>query len=170
MRTLRLSINAAVTGLLFILFITIMLTLLKSRSDSTFHGLHPGNVPNLRKVDWSLYPKTLIVAIRPGCPWCAASAGFYRDIQRFSSPQNLHIIVISPDAVETTRAYLHSLKVTVNDVLEVDFAAVGISGTPTLFLVGHDGRIESIWIGKLNSEGETHVFRTLNINRVQDVQ
>jgi hypothetical protein len=133
-----------------------------TKKDAT-PDLAPGSVLGLIGVDWSASDCTLVIAVRPGCGWCTASASFYRELQHLSSNSNLHLLAISPDGVGATRDYLDSLGVRIADVRQVDFEPVGIEATPTLVSVNQKGRITRLWVGKLSPEKEREVFASAKL-------
>jgi peroxiredoxin len=134
--------------------------------ESTSPYLARGSSISLAGVNWSANHKTLVMAVRPGCPWCTASAQFYLDILHSNSAKTFHIVSISPDTVQNTRSYLQKLHLNIEDIRQVEFELLGIQGTPTLILVDRNGHIESTWIGKLSPRKEAEVFQALTVTRI----
>jgi hypothetical protein len=95
----------------------------------------------------------LLLALRDGCPFCEASAPFYRDLLRSNGAM---------------LAFLKKQGLSVADVQHVSFDEFGIKGTPTLVLVGADGRVQATWAGQLSPEQESEVFKKLRLRRLSD--
>jgi thioredoxin-related protein len=116
-------------------------------------------------IDWSSSRCTLLVAVQPGCPYCTRSARFYKALLAATSTNSFRIVAVSSESVDATTAYIHSLGLDVQHVLEANFDDLRIQGTPTLLLVNNRGSIVSTWVGVLSAQGERDVFRTLRVAR-----
>lgn len=67
-----------------------------------------------------------------------------------------------PQSVREIEEYLASAGIAVDTILSLEPNSVGVSGTPTLFLVNKSGRIEKVWVGQLSTTEEQEVLRTLS--------
>jgi hypothetical protein len=61
-------------------------------SASLPQGPHIGSRIDLPGVKWPEKGSTLVLAMQPGCHWCEASAGFYRDLIRSNSRGDVHLV------------------------------------------------------------------------------
>ncbi len=100
------------------------------------------------------HPKTIILALQVGCPYCAASAPFYRELDAVASAKNIGIIAIFPQTVETSNKYLAALGLPPFAIYSTSLLSVGVSATPTLVIVDHSGRILRVWQGQLSPEAQ----------------
>jgi hypothetical protein len=155
----------AISGLLLLTFVVALYGLRGISFEASGNLLGPGSNIMLPDVNWSANRRTLIMAIRPGCPWCTASAPFYRNLLRSRAVDVFHVVAISPESVQKTRIYLSALQLDLSDIRQVDFEIVGVQGTPTLVLVNRSGRIEATWVGKLSPRGEDEVFGKITGHR-----
>lgn len=133
------------------------------------HILQIGRRLPIQGFDWASNRLTLIVAVRPGCPWCLASAPLYRDLQHLNSSRSFHLTFIAQEPVESTREYIHSLKIDCDDVRQEDFAQLGIEATPTVVLVGVSGKVEKKWIGYLPPESQRDLYHALHANYGKEI-
>ena len=109
---------------------------------------------------WSSYPKTLVIAIRRGCPFCDASLPFYRQLgeQEKSNVLRAHVLVVMPNDASSGSSLLKKDDVEVQGIFGQELDALKVSGTPTVLLLDSSGRIERAWIGQLTPRGEKEVM------------
>ncbi len=127
-----------------------------------------GSLVKLPGVDWPSDRRTLVFVLQSGCSYCRASVGFYRELLRGNSGQKFHTLAVMPEPVKEATAYINAHMLPIDDVREADLGELKIVGTPTLLLVGSDGRVEARWIGKLSRAVEDEVFARLGISRTID--
>lgn len=133
----------------------------------TVEIMRTGSKVRLAGVDWSANKRTLLFILQPGCSFCKASAGFYRDLLRSNREDAFHPLAIVPAALNEGAEFLSAYGIAIPDVRPADFGTLNVSGTPTLMLVGSDGRLQDSWTGKLTTEREEEVFRALGLHRPQ---
>lgn len=121
----------------------------------------PGTATNLGTkltlpgVDWSENKRTLVLALSSTCHFCTESAPFY---QRLGKEEGVRLIAVVPQDVTEGRAYLDRVRVPIGDVRQMPLDAIGVEGTPTLFLVDNEGRVSGKWVGKLSPDGESELL------------
>jgi hypothetical protein len=109
---------------------------------------------------WSRYPKTLVIAIRRGCPYCDASLPFYRRLgeQEKSNVLRVHVLVVMPNDASWGSGFLEKNEVEVEGIFGQRLDALRVSGTPTVLLLDSSGRIERTWVGLLSPRREQEVM------------
>jgi hypothetical protein len=129
------------------------------------HGIEAGGIVGqtlapLPGYSWSSYPKTLVIAIRRGCPFCDASMPFYRQLgeQERISVLRAHVLVVMPNDASSGSSLLRKGDVEVQGIFGQDLDALKVSGTPTVLLLDSSGRIERVWIGQLTQRAEKEVM------------
>jgi thiol-disulfide isomerase/thioredoxin len=129
------------------------------------HGSEEGGVVGqtlapLPGYSWSSYPKTLVIAIRKGCPYCDASMPFYRQLgeQEKSNVLRAHVLVVMPNDAASGSRFLSKDDVEVQGIFGQELEALNVSGTPTLLLLDSSGRIEREWVGQLSPRAEKEVM------------
>jgi thioredoxin-related protein len=109
--------------------------------------------------------RALILAIAPGCHFCNESMDFYKQLveRRDSSGSPVKVVaaVSSADAKDPEGTRLAESGVKVDGLVQVDFAKAKVSGTPTVVLVDRQGKVLSVWMGKLDSHGQSEVLKAL---------
>jgi len=169
MKDAKAIFRSVISGVLLAAFLFALYRFIGIGSLTVTQSLQNGSAIELAGVDWTANRRTPVIAVRPGCPWCTASAVFYRDILHSNSTNAFHVLAISPYSVQKTAIYLRSLGVNVGDVRQADLNSLGVQGTPTLVLVNQRGHIESTWIGQLSPEIEGEVFRHLGVDRIKEL-
>lgn len=111
-------------------------------------------------VTWSQAQKTLLIAVRPGCSYCTASAPFYRRLIEEAQGQ-ARLLVVSGVTEDETKTYLRELDLPLDEVKQVPMEKVGVIGTPTLILVDRNGAVVDSWVGQLPPDQETKVLDRL---------
>lgn len=72
------------------------------------------------------------------------------------------MIALVPQTAGEGQAYLKKLGVDINDVRQVSFGGLGVSGTPTLILVDGGGKVAAAWVGALPADKEDEVISRLH--------
>lgn len=123
-------------------------------------GLAGQTLEPLPGYSWSSYPKTLLIAIRRGCPYCDASLPFYKQLgeQEQSNMLRAHVLVVMPDAVSSGSGFLRKDDVEVQGIFGQNLNALDVLGTPTVLLLDSGGRIEREWVGQLTPGEEEQVL------------
>ena len=131
-----------------------------------------GLIPRLQKrappikiagVDWHASPATLVMALSTDCHYCKESSSFYRSLLAANGGNRFHAVAAFPQSPLNARHYLESEGVNVGDTRQVDFANLGVVGTPTLILDGNQtGAGNQVsWTGKLSPRREKKFTRVL---------
>ena len=132
------------------------------RGNDAGRSLRAGANIEMQGVDWGSSHKTFVLAVAPGCDFCAESAPFYRFLSSaVEKNEHLRLIAISPDSSNDPEDYLRQIGVKPNEVKKVSFKAIGIRGTPTLLVADPKGSISKMWVGKLNEVQEAEVLSEL---------
>lgn len=124
-------------------------------------SLQAGRKIALPGIDWSKSNRTLVLALSTTCHFCSESAPFYQKLQQ-QNPSNVRLVALLPQPVEDGRNYLTKLGVSLNEVVQAPLASVGVSGTPTLLLIDHDGAVTDSWVGKLSDGEAAQVIDRIN--------
>jgi thioredoxin-related protein len=117
-------------------------------------------------VDWSQSDTTLVLALRKECHFCTASAGFYQRIaQQAAGQSNIRLVAVLPDSLADAKQYLESLKLPISEIKQSNLPGIGVQGTPTLILVDNKGIVQQSWVGRLPSDRETEVLKSLHLGQ-----
>ena len=117
--------------------------------------------PSIGTVDYSASAKTVVLVIRSGCKFCTASMDFYRRLASAESVRTgrARVIVTGNESADVLRNYVRQHGFQPSDIVS---AALPTKGTPTLFIVGRKGTIESLWLGKVSDETERQIIDDLS--------
>lgn len=100
--------------------------------------IQAGTKISLAGIDWSKSNRTVVLALSTGCHYCSESALFYQKLQQ-QNLKNVRLVAVLPQSVEDGRNYLTGLGVSLDQIVQAPLASVGVSGTPTLLLINHEG-------------------------------
>jgi hypothetical protein len=146
-----------VAGLLSYVLITRYIS-----SNKTPHWLAVGEKLSLEGAPTSKGERTLVLALQRGCHFCAESAPFYRQLVTDATEDSgVHLVAALPQASAEGAAYIHELGIAITDVRQASLQQLRMRGTPTLILLGSDGVVQKLWVGKLPAEKEQEVFRSI---------
>jgi thioredoxin-related protein len=116
----------------------------------------------MRNVNFTEQPKTLVLALQTGCRFCNDSAPFYKRVIESVKDKNVKLVAVFPTAVEESAAHLSKIGLSNMEVKQSPLKGLDVSGTPTLILTNEKGEITDYWVGKLPPDKEAEVLNKLN--------
>jgi hypothetical protein len=125
-----------------------------------------GDELTLDNVVWSTSPHTLVLALQPNCTFTEASVPFYRDLLSSMAAAGTPAILVTPHPLSVATHMLASYGLSIAESRQARFSSIGVPGSPTLLLVGKDGRVKDSWVGRLSPSRERDVFQALGIARI----
>jgi hypothetical protein len=109
--------------------------------------------------------RALVIAVAPNCHFCNDSMAFYKQLlaQRDSAHSAVKVVaaVSSPEARADEQTKMSANGVKPDAVVQLDFRQIKVPGTPTVLLVDGNGKVLSVWMGKLDARGEREVLQSL---------
>ncbi|HKO43264.1 MAG TPA: hypothetical protein VJU84_08240 [Pyrinomonadaceae bacterium] len=122
--------------------------------------------PEIAGVDYTLAPRTLILALNVDCRYCTRSLPFYNALAkaRHEGAGQFNVIAafINKDA-ELVKSYAEEKQLSVPAIAGVDLNKLGVLTTPTIILVDGAGKVIDSWRGALQPDGEREVFEALGL-------
>jgi hypothetical protein len=122
-------------------------------------GINIGKRISIPGIDWNQHKRTLVLALSTTCHFCTESAQLYRQIEQ-QGLNDVKIVAVFPQPVLEAKAYQKGLGLSF-EVVQSSLNTLGVSGTPTLILVGPDGTVQDSWVGKLSDEEGARVLQRL---------
>jgi protein-disulfide isomerase len=115
----------------------------------THVSFQPGvKAPVVPGVDYASSDRTLVLFLSTHCKYCEISLPFYRDLSgRLGSNAARHIVAVFPQAAAEVKAFKEKENLDMDTVSGTQITDYGITGTPTLLLVGKDGNVINSWVG-----------------------
>jgi hypothetical protein len=107
--------------------------------------------------NWSASRVNVVAGIKSGCRFCQASLPLYRRLVSLTQEPGVSaaIYAVSSDSAEETKRFLSTGGVEPVGIYRRALSAMGISATPTLFLVDSSGAVRNIIVGRLSdAEGD----------------
>lgn len=106
---------------------------------------------------------TLLLAIRKGCHFCEDSMPFYKDLLELKSEDKISIPIVAvlPDSPVIARKFVASHKLALPVAANVNLGTIGVTGTPTMILVGAKRTVQQVWVGEQNPTQQTGVIAEL---------
>jgi peroxiredoxin len=106
--------------------------------------------------------KLLIITFSPGCPACQANQDGWMRLASTLEQKGVRVLWVSRDPVEITRDYCLKHGIRLSDTLADPpyrtFAQLGLARVPNTVLVGAEGRVEKVWVGRLDQAGWNTMF------------
>jgi hypothetical protein len=103
--------------------------------------------------------RSLLVFLRPDCPFCERSHSFLkRVVAEFSECPHLDVRFVLPPPAPGAREYLSDAGIGDATLLVSDLTAAGVPGVPSVALVDEDGAILRSWVGKLPTQQEENLL------------
>jgi len=128
-------------------------------------GLQKGDLlPPVPSVDYQLAEHTLLLVVNTHCEYCRQSLPFYKEIydKVAQKPNGTQVVAIFPNPPAEVDQYSRINNLDFHSVPAVKLAELGVSATPTIFLLGRDGRIQDFWIGALSAPNQQEVLRAID--------
>jgi hypothetical protein len=101
--------------------------------------------------------RLLIITFSPECPACQANRDGWMKLAGTLEQKGVRVLWVSRDPIEITRDYCVKHGISLSDVLADPpcrtFAQLGLARVPNTLLVGPDGRVEKVWVGRLDQAG-----------------
>lgn len=110
-------------------------------------SISAGERLNLPDVDWKQNKKSVVFFLNKDCRYCTSSAPVYRQLTEEAFKHNVKSLAVFPHSAEEAKAYLESIKLSVNEILIRPLPSYKIAGTPTVLFVNSSGTVEGVWVG-----------------------
>lgn len=120
-----------------------------------------GSSISVDNIDWRKNGETLILALSTTCHFCSESAPFYRRLVNETQGKHIVILALLPESPEDAHGFLAKLDIPIRDVRQFPIKTLGVAATPTLILVNEEGKVKSVWLGKLEPDKENEVLSRL---------
>ena len=123
-----------------------------------------GQRVSIAGVDLSPFPQTLIVVLDKNCRFCKQQIPFYRRLAESSRAQNMKLIFAFPHNLNDGINYLQAQQIAATEVIRIRLKSLDIRGTPTVFLLNHEGKILAKWVGELSRPVEDYIISILGMS------
>lgn len=153
-KKLEIVANAAIIVLAIVLTIVLAQKFFFDSSDKP-ETVKVGDEINIPELIFSKNEKTILVALQPHCPYCTESANFYRTIQNsISTKGSIRSVALFSPEIQTEKEYFRELNVEFDEIKKISFEPLKIRATPVILVLDKNGKIESVWNGKLPPQKE----------------
>jgi peroxiredoxin len=106
--------------------------------------------------------KLLIITFSPSCPACQANQEGWMKLSGALQQEGIRVLWLSRDPMEITRDYCMKHGISLSDTLadppHRTYVQLGLARVPNTVLVGADGRVEKVWVGRLDQAGWNTIF------------
>ncbi|HEU4508730.1 MAG TPA: hypothetical protein VFR78_10865 [Pyrinomonadaceae bacterium] len=157
-------VNVSIVGVAILLGIVLVKNYLlpdKSQDLTDALRISRGTRLSIPNVDWSKANQTVLLVLSDNCRYCTDSAPFYKRLVEQAGERGSRVIAALPEDLNTSKAYLNRLGVSVADVLQADPSSLGTRATPTVLLLDHSGIVKDVWVGQLSPEKEHELLGKL---------
>jgi thioredoxin-related protein len=109
--------------------------------------------------------RILVVALSPSCHFCDESMPFYKQLlderNQKSSPVKFIAAVPKEEMKAEEAQKFTGAGAQPDSLVQIDFAAIKVPGTPTLMHVDNNGKVLDVWVGKLDEDRQKEVLKVL---------
>jgi hypothetical protein len=119
-----------------------------------------GTTIHLPGIHFSSQHDSLVLGISTTCHYCYESLPFYKQLADRVQGR-VEVFAILPQAQTEGSRYLATAGISSIHVVSADLGSIGIYATPTLLLVGSDGKVKSEWQGKQDEAGQHNILAAL---------
>lgn len=120
-------------------------------------------LPALPGYSWDSHGETLVLAMRNGCYFCEESMPLYRQLVKMADSGRIapHLIAVLPDNPEIASNLLRTQKLDIDHIPAFNLSLLKIGGTPALLLVNAQGKVEHVWMGKLQDAEQSTLLQEI---------
>lgn len=114
--------------------------------------------------DFTAHERTLILAIQEDCRYCEASMPFYKEITaRINGGcSGYGLVAVLPNPPAAADRFLSQYGLEIPRLANTRLLSLGVTGTPTVVLVDHEGTVLDVWVGELSRDGEQELLALLD--------
>lgn len=161
------KIGSLANLLIIVVALAIGVQLMRGRliASGNSGGSHPAYLEGKQfpvNESWNPHKKTVVLALQVGCHYCTASAPFYERLTKFAAERGIDVIAMLPNPQSDSKTYLNGLNLRIQNIQQVKFEDIKVSGTPTLFVVNDKGVVEKTWQGQLRDDEERKILALLS--------
>ncbi len=140
-------------------FLTFYISKFARSSDSHAARALIGQTIALPGVHFSSQHDSVVLGISTSCPYCNASAPFYRQLtDRFRGRVDVYAVL--PESPAKATQYLSGEGLSVHEV-SAQLNSIGVDSTPTLLIVDGHGTVKDAWVGMQDQVGQQKILATL---------
>ena len=160
--------NIAALGTCAAIVVTLYVRPSPAASPQPYQGPKPYTVGErmspLPGANMTAAPRTLFLALRHDCIYCHQNLPFYKTLiegLEGQSSRQVQLVMITSDDKATAQSYVETKGLSFAQIVpttEVALRDLRVPGTPTLILTDQQGRIEGVWIGRLDDARQREVL------------
>jgi rhodanese-related sulfurtransferase len=123
-------------------------------------ALRVGSQITIPDVDFADHERTVVLAIAASCRYCMTSIPFHQKLVRAATRNGIPLVVLTEkNRASNPASLLDSIGARDATAIEVDLAALGIEGTPSIFGIDSHGSVTGLWVGELLPRHEHAVLQ-----------
>lgn len=136
--------------------------LIHDRTSNTHFVYKRGD--HIARAIWQTMPdakRTVVIAERAECPYCAASMPFYASLVRAANQAGVEVVSVTPDSRATNQSFLESHHVYVDRIIRLSNTPLRVFATPTLIVLDKNKVVLGAWVGELPPKDEHKVLQLI---------
>ena len=106
----------------------------------------------------------VVLGVSTTCHFCEQNIDFYKRLSASVSPGQVAFYTVFPQTREEAGSYLDQKGIHPTGMISSPLSTYSIRGTPTLLLVGSDGKVEGSWVGALDATRQAEVLKRIHQN------
>lgn len=107
--------------------------------------------------------RTLMIALKVGCPFCERSHHLYRQVMQMPAVKNdaVRPVIVMAAESDVARRYADRAGLKQAQLIRANLATVGVELTPTVILLDQNCRVLKRWTGLLNTTDQEDLLNAL---------
>jgi rhodanese-related sulfurtransferase len=134
---------------------------IRDRTFSAASTSADGKIISISGVNFALHSKTILLALDKDCRFCTQEMPFYHRLVEAARAQDVQLVVVVEHQVEDGKRYLAGERLDVPAIVRIRFKDLGLTGTPTMFLLDDHGQTIGKWFGTLPSQVQEYIIRIM---------
>jgi thioredoxin-related protein len=99
---------------------------------------------------------SVLLVISTNCHFCRDSLPFYRTLSD-DLKGKADLLAVLPQPQTEASAFLSSAHVEVTQLATASLSQLGVTGTPTMLLLDPNGKVQEVWVGRLDESRQAQV-------------
>jgi thioredoxin-related protein len=99
---------------------------------------------------------SVLLVISTSCHFCEESLPFYRTLSG-DLQGKADLLAVLPQSQAEAAAFLNTAHVEVTQIATASLSQLGVTGTPTLLLLDPSGKVQEVWLGRLDESKQAQV-------------
>jgi hypothetical protein len=132
----------------------------RSKSPAAVAEALRGKTVQVSGLNFPRAKSSVLLVISTTCHFCQESLPFYRSLSN-EVRGRADILAILPQSQQEAATFLKAAQVDITQIATASPSQIGVTGTPTMLLLDPNGKVEDVWLGRLDEAQQAQVLSRL---------